>query len=72
MRDLSKNRYGIRMLTEDVKVGGRTKLTQAGWWLYDWKEYKSVRTFPMSEKEQAYGLCRLMNSIEEESDGIQK
>jgi len=69
---MNSARYSIRMLTQDVRVGDRAKLTQAGWWVYDWKEKKTVRTFPVSEKEQAYGLCRLMNSIEEETDGLSK
>ena len=59
-------RYGMRMLTEDVWVDGRAKLCQTGWWLYDWDKKETVQTFPMSEKEQAYGLCKLMNSIEDE------
>jgi hypothetical protein len=65
-------RYNVRMTTEDVRVGDRMKLTQTGWWVYDWKHKSTVRTFPMPEKEQAYGLCKLLNSIEEESDGLSK
>lgn len=72
MRDWGRDRYSIRMLTQDVRVGDRAKLTQSGWWVYDWKEYKGVRTFPTAEKEQAYGLCKLLNSIEEENDGLSK
>ena len=63
------DRYGVRMLTEEVHSGRYSQLRQAGWWVYDWKDYKTVQTFPMSEKEQANGLCKLLNSIEEEGDG---
>ena len=51
--------------TQFSSSNGHT-LQHTGWWLYDWQEMKTVQTFPKSEKEQAYGLCKLMNSIEEE------
>lgn len=70
-RDM-KERYSIRMMTEDVRRGEYVNLRVAGWWLYDWKEKKTVQTFPKSEREQAYGLCKLLNSIEEENDGLSK
>ena len=41
-------------------------LIHKGWWLYDWKEKKTVKVFPVGEHEQAEGLCKLLNSIEEE------
>ena len=53
MRDWRRPRYSVRTLPE-------------GWWLYDWKQYKSVQVFPMSEKAQADAVCKLMNSINEE------
>ena len=59
-------RYNVRTMTTEMRDGGSVWLRQAGWWLYDWKEKKTVQTFPMSEKEQADGLCKLLNSIEEE------
>jgi len=61
-----KDRYIVRTMTEDVKDGAYVHLRHVGWWLYDWDEFKTVQTFPMSEKEQAYGLCKLLNSINEE------
>jgi len=61
-----KNRYTVRTLTEDVHTKESVGLRYAGWWLYDWDEFKTVQTFPRSEKEQAYGLCKLLNSINEE------
>ena len=72
MTSMATGRYGVRMLTEEVREGRYSQLRQAGWWVYDWTEYKTVRTFPVSEKEQAVGLCRLMNSIEEETNGLSK
>ena len=65
-------RYMVRTMTTEVREGKAVWLRQAGWWLYDWKEKKTVQTFPMSEKEQAEGLCKLLNSIEEENHGLSK
>jgi hypothetical protein len=59
-------------MTQEMRDGKYVALRQAGWWLYDWKEKKTVRTFPMSEKVQAEGLCKLLNSIEEENHGLSK
>jgi hypothetical protein len=67
-----KDRYSVRTMTTERRENGAVWLRQAGWWLYDWKEKKTVQTFPLSEKEQAKGLCRLLNSIEEENDGLSK
>jgi hypothetical protein len=60
------------MMTEEVHESKAVWLRQTGWWVYDWQEYKTVQTFPLSEKAQAEGLCKLLNSIEEETNGIQK
>jgi hypothetical protein len=67
-----KDRYTVRTLTEEVHMKEGVGLRYAGWWLYDWGKFKTVQTFPMSEKEQADGLCKLLNSIEEENDGLSK
>ena len=64
-----KGRYNVRTMTEEVQTTEGVGLRYVGWWVYDWKDYKTVQTFPMSEKEQANGLCKLLNSIEEEGDG---
>ena len=66
------SRYMVRTITQNVKAEYGHTLRQTGWWLYDWKEKKTVQTFPMSEQEQANGLCKLLNSIEEENDGLSK
>jgi hypothetical protein len=67
-----KDRYNVRTMTTEMRDNGSVWLRQAGWWVYDWKEKKTVQTFPMSEKEQAEAVCKLLNSIEEESDGLSK
>jgi hypothetical protein len=64
------SRYMVRTMTTEMRDEGHVWLRQSGWWLYDWKEKKTVQTFPMSEQEQANGLCKLLNSIEEENDGL--
>ena len=62
-----KDRYSVRYLTEEVRhVTHTVSLIHKGWWLYDWKEKKTVKVFPVGEHEQAEGLCKLLNSIEKE------
>ena len=64
-----KYRYSVRYFTDEVKTSeGYTRVRHVGWWLYDWEKYKTVRTFPVSEEEQAKGLCKLLNSIEDEGN----
>ena len=72
MRDVSRDRYTLRTMTQNAKAVYGYALQHVGWWLYDWREMKTVKTFPKEEKEQAEGLCRLLNSIEEETNGVQK
>jgi hypothetical protein len=68
-----KARYGVRHLTEIVYSANNTaRLIQVGWWVYDWKEYRTVQIFKMGEHKQANGLCKLLNSIEEEANGLSK
>jgi hypothetical protein len=67
-----KDRYMVQIMTEDVRRGEYVNLRIAGWWLYDWKEKKTVQTFPRSQEKEARGLCKLLNSIEEENDGLSK
>jgi hypothetical protein len=72
MTGWGKDRYSVRTITQNLKAEYGYTLQHTGWWLYDWKEKKTVQTFSKSEKEQAYGLCKLLNSIEEENDGLSK
>jgi hypothetical protein len=58
-------RYFTRWVTEhDSKKG----LRQIAWQVCDSRKFDKIDlvTFPMSEKAQAEGMCKLLNSIEEE------
>lgn len=65
-------RYSVRHFTTQEKAAYGYTVQQVGWWVYDWKEFKTVQMFSVSEKEQANGLCKLLNSIEEENHGLSK
>lgn len=65
-------RYGVRWVTEtrtDQTPGG---LIVCGWDVVDWTRFDNiaVQRFGVSEEVQAHGLCKLLNSIEEENDGV--
>jgi hypothetical protein len=67
------DRYTVRYWTDTEKTDeGYSRVRHLGWWVYDWKEKKTVQTFPVSEQGQANAICKLMNSIEEEDDGLSK
>ena len=65
-------RYTVRYHTATEQEGEYFRVVHKSWWLYDWETKKTVHMFPVSEKEQADGLCKLLNSIEEENDGLSK
>ena len=65
-------RYTVRYCTETRKEGEYLRVVHKSWWLYDWKETKTVRMFDISEEAQANAMCKLLNSIEEENDGLSK
>lgn len=72
MSERYSDRYFIRWrVVTDYMTGN---LKQVGWDLID--NYKfdrtTVKSFEISEYEQAKGLCRLLNSIEEENHGLPK
>jgi hypothetical protein len=69
---MKRDRYTVRWVTKFDFASNN--LQQIGWEVIDWTRFDNmgVQTFPMSEQEQANGLCRLLNSIEEESDGLSK
>ena len=69
---MKRDRYTVRWATKFDSASNN--LQQIGWEVIDWTRFDNigVQTFPMSEKEQADGLCKLLNSIEEESDGLSK
>lgn len=59
-------RYGVRWRAEPDPVTGHLQLK--GWDVVDYGKFDNitVRQFSVREKEQADGLCKLLNSIEEE------
>jgi len=65
-------RYTVRYHTETRKEGEYVRVVHTAWWLYDWVKHETVQMFRVSEEEQAVGLCKLLNSIEEENDGLSK
>ena len=65
---MSSDRYSVRYHTETRKDGGYVRVVHIAWWLYDWGKKETVHMFPVSEHEQAIGLCKLMNSIEDEGE----
>jgi hypothetical protein len=68
-----KDRYSVRFFTDEVKTNeGYVRVRHVGWWLYDWETNKTVHVFKTTEEEQAKGMCKLLNSIEEENDGLSK
>lgn len=69
---MKKDRYTVRWLTALDSATGH--LRQVGWEVIDWTKFDNigVRQFDVEQPEQAYGLCKLLNSIEEESDGLSK
>ena len=67
------DRYSVRYFTDEVKTNeGYVRVRHVGWWLYDWETKKTVHVFKTTEEEQAKGMCKLLNSIEEENDGLSK
>jgi hypothetical protein len=66
------SRYTVRYYTTTEKEGEYVRVVHKAWWLYDWKLLKTVQTFPVTEEEQANAMCKLLNSIEEETDGLSK
>lgn len=67
------DRYSVRYHTKTEQVGDLyVRVVHSGWWLYDWRDKETVQMFPVSEEAQANAVCKLMNSIEEENDGLSK
>lgn len=66
---MNSDRYSVRYFTDEVKTNeGYTRVRHVGWWLYDWKKKVTVKVFKVSEQEQAEGMCKLLNSIEDEGN----
>ena len=66
------DRYFIRWRTVTDYTTGH--LRQTGWDVVDTHKFDriTVQSFEVSEYEQAKGLCKLLNSIEEENHGLSK
>ena len=65
-------RYTVRYHTATEQEGEYFRVVHTAWWIYDWRDMKTVKMLPVAEEEQANGLCKLLNSIEEENDGLSK
>jgi len=67
-----KKRYWVRWRTVFDSTAGR--LQQEGWDVCDGNKFDKivVQSFGLREKGQAEGLCKLLNSIEEENHGLSK
>ena len=65
-------RYFIRWRTVFDSESGY--LQQEGWDVCDGNKFDriTVRSFEIGEHTQAEGLCKLLNSIEEENHGLSK
>ena len=64
-------RYFVRWRTE---YGGNGFPKLLGWDVCDSKKFDKIEIaeFAPDEEDKAEGLCKLLNSIEEEADGIPK
>jgi len=69
---MNSTRYTVRYHTATEQRGQYVQVVHLAWWLYDWERRATVKMFPVAEEEQAYGLCKLLNSIEEETNGLSK
>jgi len=69
---MKRDRYTVRWVTKFDSASNN--LQQIGWEVIDWTRFDNigVQTFPMSEEAQARAACILLNSIEEENDGLSK
>jgi len=68
-----RERYFVRWRTEADPITGSLQIK--GWDVIDNHKFDraAVRLFDVSEKVQAEGLCKLLNSIyEEENHGLSK
>jgi hypothetical protein len=67
-----RGRYFVRWRAEPDPITGNLQIK--GWDVIDNHKFDraTLRSFDVSEKVQAEGLCKLLNSIEEENDGLSK
>jgi hypothetical protein len=73
MSRVNKDGYMLRYFTRWVtRVHANNGLQVIGWEVCDSKKFDKIGMGKYETKEQAEGLCKLLNSIEEESDGLSK
>ena len=63
------SRYFIRWVTEHDGRGG---LRQVAWEVCDRRKFDNIGMGKYEGKSDAEAMCKLMNSIEEENDGLSK
>jgi hypothetical protein len=68
----NRKRYFTRWITEAEAVAGRVGLRVIAWEVCDYKKFDNIRVAKFANQVDAEAVCKLMNSIEEESDGLSK
>ena len=63
------NRYFVRWVTEHDGKGG-LRLTE--WEVCDGRKFDNIGMGRYETKDKAEAMCKLLNSIEEEEDGLSK
>lgn len=66
------NRYFTRWVTEAEAVVGRVGLKVIAWEVCDRRKFDNIGMGKYETKDKAEAMCKLLNSIEEESDGLSK
>ena len=66
------NRYFTRWMTETEAAVGRVGLKVIGWEVCDRRKFDNIRVAKFTNQVDAEAICKLMNSIEEENDGLSK
>jgi hypothetical protein len=62
------HRYFVRWITEERKG----MLSAIGWEVCDRRKFDNIGLCKFEGKTEADGMCKLLNSIEEENDGVSK
>ena len=63
------NRYFTRWMTDISDKGG---LKVIGWEVCDRRKFDNISMGKYETKDTAEAMCKLLNSIEEENDGLSK
>ena len=65
-------RYFTRWVTEATTVDKGVELKVIAWEVCDYKKFDNIRVAKFDTQVEAEAVCKLMNSIEEENDGVSK